>query len=116
MWVAGFTLRPAGLTGGVWLKYADSWVDAGVNRGAARSWRWALGGPGVVVLASVWDDAPGGQQLISGFRGRSCLYSDKTECCTPCLLVRRDGGDICVLLCSIGQQNDCGTPGQTAGL
>lgn len=44
MWVAGLTLRPAGLTGGVWLKYADSWADAGVNRGAERSWRWALGG------------------------------------------------------------------------
>lgn len=31
-------------------------------------------------------------------------------------LVRRDGDDICVLLCSTGRPNDCGTPRPTAGL
>lgn len=70
---------------------ADSQVDAGVRRGAARSWRWSgpWGGRGEwvrVVLAPRWDVALGGQQQqLSGFREQSCLYSDNLECWIPAL-------------------------------
>lgn len=64
---------------------ADSWVDAGVRRGAARSWRWALWEEGGSVLGPRWDVALGGQQQLSGFREQSCcLYSDNLECWTHC--------------------------------
>lgn len=73
---------------------ADSWEDAGVGRGAARSWRLALG----ALLAPRWDDAPGGQQLISGFSGTVLFVTPATYSAGH--LVQRDGDDIFVLLCN----------------